>query len=164
MNVMTIIAIALIAIGLLVTIAIFIRKPAEHRRAHVTVAELQARLADESGPEHLRSDDASAAAEPSGIADDAGADAGPGHRRPGTGEGDRGDSGRQTSTDTDERHLPLPAGHRRAMPNHSPSRAPSHPPHRRRPTPTARPRSHPPPTTNQEHTDGWTNPQPRFHR
>ncbi|MBF6436743.1 hypothetical protein [Nocardia cyriacigeorgica] len=103
---MTIIAIALIAIGLLVTIAIFIRKPAEHRRAHVTVAELQARLADESGPEHLRSDDASAAAEPSGIADDAGADAGPGHRRPGTGEGDRGDSGRQTSTDTDE---PAPA-------------------------------------------------------
>ncbi|VFA99444.1 hypothetical protein [Nocardia cyriacigeorgica] len=63
MNVMTIIAIALIAIGLLVTIAIFIRKPAEHRRAHVTVAELQARLADEAGPEHARAESPESAAE-----------------------------------------------------------------------------------------------------
>ncbi|NEW54726.1 hypothetical protein GV794_03455 [Nocardia cyriacigeorgica] len=48
---MTILAAALIAIGLLVTVAIFIRRPADHRRAHVTVAELQARLADETEPE-----------------------------------------------------------------------------------------------------------------
>jgi hypothetical protein len=47
---MTIIAAVLIAIGLLVTVAVFIRKPADHRRAHVTVAELQARLADETEP------------------------------------------------------------------------------------------------------------------
>ncbi|MFE3444585.1 hypothetical protein ACFXNW_16270 [Nocardia sp. NPDC059180] len=48
---MTILAVALIAVGLLVTVAVFIRKPADHRRAHVTVAELQARLADETEPE-----------------------------------------------------------------------------------------------------------------
>ncbi|NEW40266.1 hypothetical protein GV792_12020 [Nocardia cyriacigeorgica] len=48
---MTILAAALIAIGLLVTVAVFIRKPADHRRAHVTVAELQARLADETEPD-----------------------------------------------------------------------------------------------------------------
>ncbi|TLG14233.1 hypothetical protein FEK35_07395 [Nocardia cyriacigeorgica] len=67
---MTIIAIALIAIGLLVTIVIFIRKPAEHRRAHVTVAELQARLADESGPEHARAEEPEATEESGAAATD----------------------------------------------------------------------------------------------
>ncbi|BDT88886.1 hypothetical protein [Nocardia cyriacigeorgica] len=67
---MTTIAVALIAIGLLVTVAIFIRKPAEHRRAHVTVAELQARLADESGPEHARADEEEAAEETGAAAAD----------------------------------------------------------------------------------------------
>src|SRR5690606_24387867 len=69
-NVMTTMAVALIAIGLLVTVAIFIRKPAEHRRAHVTVAELQARLADESGPEHARADEEEAAEETGAAAAD----------------------------------------------------------------------------------------------
>ncbi|OQS17639.1 hypothetical protein B0T44_23830 [Nocardia donostiensis] len=47
MNVLVIVGVSLIAIGLLVIVFMVFRKPAPARREHVTVAELQARLADE---------------------------------------------------------------------------------------------------------------------